>query len=68
MKLQAEFAQAFDLLARNPHVGTRRPYLTSRDFLFWPQAGHWIVYRVRGDIPIIAHVIDARRDVARLLG
>jgi plasmid stabilization system protein ParE len=59
----------FDLIASQPRIGFRRPDLSGRPYRFWLKQGYWIVYRLQGarPPPVIVALIDARRDVARLL-
>jgi plasmid stabilization system protein ParE len=69
LRLERRISDAFDVLAENPRIGTSRPHLTSRkSYLFWIVENYWVVYRCRRDGGIIiVTVIDARRDVRRVL-
>jgi plasmid stabilization system protein ParE len=69
LRLERRISDAFDVLAENPRIGTPRPDLTSRkSYLFWIVENDWVVYRRRRDGGIIiVTVIDARRDVRRVL-
>ena len=67
-KLEADLLRAFDLIGDNPGIGRYRPDLTSKPFRFWLRENYWIVYRLdrRSNVLIVA-IIDARREVGRLL-
>ena len=67
--LEADLITAFGLVASHPRIGPRRPDLTKRPYRFWLKEGYRIVYRLRGarPAPLIVAIIDARRDLARLL-
>jgi plasmid stabilization system protein ParE len=67
-KLEADLLKAFELIGVNPGFGRNRPDLTSKPFRFWLRENYWIVYRLdrRSDV-LVAAIIDARRDVGRLL-
>jgi plasmid stabilization system protein ParE len=68
-QLRGKFEEAFRLLARRPRIGSKKPRLTSRPFLFWLVEEYWIVYLLRGapPVPIVTHVLDTRRNVTQLL-
>jgi plasmid stabilization system protein ParE len=68
-KLQSDIENALTLLSSNPSIGSRRPNLTRRKYRFRLVFPCWIIYRTHpfGHELLVAHVIDARRDVARLL-
>jgi plasmid stabilization system protein ParE len=67
-RLEADLIDAFGLIASHPEMGFRRPDLTMRPYRFWLKHGYWIVYRLpSAQQPLIVALIDARRDVARLL-
>jgi antitoxin ParD1/3/4 len=62
-KLQDEFFDAFEELARWPGAGHKRSDLTERDVLFWPVGSYLIVYRcTRTPLQIVA-VLHGARDV-----
>ncbi len=44
-KLEDEFFEAFEMLAKHPHMGHTRSDLTERDVRFWPVGQYLIVYR-----------------------
>lgn len=60
--------EAFDLLARNPHIGHTREDFTGPGLLFWPVEKYLIVYRViaNGDIEIVG-VTRGGRDIPSYL-
>jgi plasmid stabilization system protein ParE len=65
--LQEELAEAFLLIAEHPQAGARRTHFTRKRYRFWLAEGYWVVYRLERGVVVISQVIDARRDVARLL-
>jgi plasmid stabilization system protein ParE len=67
-RLEADLIEAFGLIASQPRMGSRRPDLTPRPYRFWLKQGYWIIYRPRsGGQPLIVAIIDARREVWRLI-
>jgi plasmid stabilization system protein ParE len=55
-RLIERFFESFELLARNPGIGHKRPDLTPRPVLFWPVGNYLIIYRSRRKrIQIVAH-------------
>jgi len=44
-KLEDEFFEAFEMLAKHPRMGHARLDLTERDVRFWPVGQYLIVYR-----------------------
>jgi plasmid stabilization system protein ParE len=67
-RLEADLVNAFGLIASQPRIGFRRADLTKRPYRFWLKHGYWIVYRLSSARqPLIVAIIDARRDIARLL-
>jgi plasmid stabilization system protein ParE len=67
-QLEADLLDAFGLIASQPGMGFRRPDLTMRPYRFWLKQGYWIVYRLpSARQPLVVAVIDARRDITRLL-
>jgi plasmid stabilization system protein ParE len=67
-RLETDLLDAFGLIASQPGMGFRRPDLTMRPYRFWLKHDYWIVDRLpSARQPLIIAVIDARRDIARLL-
>jgi toxin ParE1/3/4 len=63
----ARIVEAFDMLARNPHIGHTRTDLADRQFLFWPIGEYLAIYRiVNEDIEIVA-VTQGARDIPSYL-
>ena len=58
------------LIADHPLAGARRPRFTTHPtYRFWPVENYLVVYRPRRTAPpVIVTIVDARRDVRRLLG
>jgi plasmid stabilization system protein ParE len=44
-KLEDEFFEGFEILARRPGIGHTRVDLTNRDVRFWPKGSYLVVYR-----------------------
>jgi antitoxin ParD1/3/4/toxin ParE1/3/4 len=66
-KLQDEFFEAFEKLARRPRMGHTRSDLTARDVRFWPIGSYLIVYREVGkDLQIVA-ILHGARDVPEII-
>ena len=68
-QLNADLKASFVTIGNYPLIGSTRRDLTRRPYRFWRKGVYWIVYEVdaaRGQ-PLIARVIDGRRDLARLL-
>ncbi|MCE3249514.1 MAG: ParE toxin of type toxin-antitoxin system, parDE [Geminicoccaceae bacterium] len=68
-RLNADLTTAFATIGDHPLIGAQRQDLTPRPYRFWRKGVYWIVYEVdaaRGH-PIVVRVIDARREVVRLL-
>ena len=55
--------EAFDLLARNPHIGHTRKDLTDSELLFWPVERYLVLYRLAGENIEIAAVTQGSRDI-----
>jgi|SRR5579863_1374609 len=62
-KLQDEFFEAFDELARRPGVGHTRHDLTKREVRFWPLGSYLIVYREIPDRIQIVAIFHGARDI-----
>ena len=58
---------AFDLIARNPHIGHKREDLTARTVLFWPVGSFLILYRHRNETVEIVAVVRGARDIPAFL-
>lgn len=62
-----ELFDAFTGLARWPHKGHRRPDVTRRDVLFWPEGDFLIVYRPSREPLQIAAILHGARDIPRIV-
>ena len=58
-----KFFDAFELIARNPHVGHKREDLTTHAVLFWPVGSFLIIYRHRDGAVEIVAVVRGARDI-----
>jgi plasmid stabilization system protein ParE len=65
-KLEDEFFDAFEMLAKRPQMGHARPDLTERDARFWPVGQYLIVYRSLQPLQIVA-VLHGARDVVEVI-
>jgi toxin ParE1/3/4 len=66
-KLEDEFFEAFEMLAKHPSMGHARSDLTERDVRFWPVGRYLIVYRSLSPPLQIVAVLHAARDVAEVI-
>ncbi|MGA2200450.1 MAG: type II toxin-antitoxin system RelE/ParE family toxin [Terriglobales bacterium] len=66
-KLEDEFFNAFEKLARQPRMGHSRLDLTERDVRFWPTGSYLIVYRERHDALQVLAVLHGSRDVPEVM-
>lgn len=67
-KLEDQFFEAFDMLAKRPRVGHTRSDLTERDVRFWPVGSYLIVYRTSAAASIqVVAVLHGARDVAEVI-
>jgi plasmid stabilization system protein ParE len=66
-RVESEFHQTFQMLARMPGLGHRRSELTSEDLLFWTLYSYLIVYKRIGNHIRIVAVLHGRRDVKKVL-
>jgi len=66
-RVQSEFYETFDALARMPRQGHRREDLTRRPVLFFPLYSYLIVYQPDVDPIRILAVVHGRRNVQRVL-
>lgn len=67
-KLEDEFFEAFEVLAKHPGMGHARSDLTERDVRFWPVGSYLIVCRTSTAAPIqIVAVLHGARDVADVI-
>jgi antitoxin ParD1/3/4/toxin ParE1/3/4 len=67
-RVQSEFYETFDALARMPGQGHRREDLTRKPVLFFPLYSYLIVYQPAVDPIRILALVHGRRDVKRVLG
>jgi len=66
-KLQDEFFDAFEELARRPQMGHFRRDVSRREVRFWPVGSYLIVYRqVSAALEIVA-VLHGARDVPEVI-
>jgi toxin ParE1/3/4 len=66
-KLEDEFFEAFEMLAKHPRMGHVRSDLTPRDVRFWPVGEYLIVYRsFPAPLQVVA-VLHGARDVAEVI-
>ncbi len=66
-RVEPEFYELFDVLARMPGVGHERKDLTQEHVLFFPLYSYLIVYQPDVDPVHIVTVIHGRRNVKRVL-
>ena len=66
-RLEDEFFNAFEKLARQPGMGHTRPDITERDVRFWPSGSYLIVYRARSTALQILAVLHGSRDVPEII-
>jgi antitoxin ParD1/3/4 len=66
-RVQSEFFETFDALARMPGQGHSRKDLTRRPVLFFPLYSYLIVYQPEIDPIRIMAVVHGRRNVKRVL-
>jgi plasmid stabilization system protein ParE len=60
--------EAFDLLARNSHIGHTRKDLTDQPVLFWPVENYLIIYKPLADDTVeILAVTQGARDIPSYL-
>ena len=67
-RIVTELFKSFELLARVPNCGHRRPDLTKRDLLFYKAFSFLIIYQPASRPLAFLGVVHGKRDVARLLG
>jgi toxin ParE1/3/4 len=66
-KLEDEFFEAFEMLAKRPRMGHARSDLTEQDVRFWPVGKYLIVYRsLKKPLGIVA-ILHGARDVAEVI-
>jgi len=66
-KLQDEFFDAFEELARHPGMGHKRADLTKRDVRFWPTGSYLIVYRDLPALLQIVAILHGARDIPEVI-
>jgi plasmid stabilization system protein ParE len=66
-KLEDQFFDAFERLARRPRMGHTRSDLTHRDMRFWPVGSYLIVYRSIPTALQIVAVLHGARDVTEVI-
>jgi plasmid stabilization system protein ParE len=66
-KLEDEFFEAFEMLAKRPRMGHTRADLTDRDVRFWPVGSYLIVYRSIPTTLQIVAVLHGARDVTDVI-
>jgi toxin ParE1/3/4 len=66
-KLEDEFFDAFEMLAKRPSMGHTRSDLTVRDVRFWPVGQYLIVYRSLPTPLQVVAVLHGARDVAEVI-
>jgi plasmid stabilization system protein ParE len=66
-KLEDEFFEAFEMLAKRPRLGHTRSDLTERDVLFWPVGSYLIVYRSIPTTLQVVAVLHGARDVSDVI-
>jgi plasmid stabilization system protein ParE len=66
-RLQDEFFEAFEELARHPGLGHTRRDLTDKDVRFWPVGSYFVVYRkISSQVQIVA-VLHGSRDIPEII-
>lgn len=66
-KLEDEFFEAFEILAKRPGMGHTRSDLTEQAVRFWPVGRYLIVYRsLKRPLEIVA-VLHGARDIAEVI-
>ena len=65
-RLETEFFDAFETLARMPGIGHTRADLTGHTVFFFAVYQYLVVYRKRLPLEVVA-VLHGKRDVRRLL-
>jgi plasmid stabilization system protein ParE len=66
-KLEDEFFETFEMLAKRPLIGHTRSDLTERDVRFWPVGSYLVVYRGIA-VPIqIVGVLHGARDIPEVI-
>jgi plasmid stabilization system protein ParE len=66
-KMEDEFFEEFERLARHPRMGHTRADLTERDVRFWPVGFYLIVYRSISTRLEIVAVLHGARDVPEVI-
>lgn len=61
-----KFADAFEVLAGSPSIGTRKAHLTDDDVRWWPVFDFLIVYDAERSPIDILRVVHGARDLPRL--
>jgi plasmid stabilization system protein ParE len=64
-KLEEDIYEACELLAKNPHLGHKRPDLTNELVLFWPVRGQYLVISRAETEPLkIVRLLHGARDAS----
>ena len=69
-RLRDEFLHLFQLIGCGHRLGMPKPEWAPAKYRFFPKHGYWVVWREGTVNPtqcVIVMVVDARRDVARIL-
>jgi len=66
-RLEEEFFDAFEKLARQPRMGHTREDLTNRDVRFWSTGSYLIVYREQREQLQVLGVLHGSRDVPEVM-
>lgn len=66
-RVVGELRDAIRGLVEMPGKGHMREDLTDEEVLFWPVYGYLIVYRSRGDVLEVLHIVGGWQDVEALL-
>jgi toxin ParE1/3/4 len=63
-QLEGDIYAACELLAKNPHLGHKRPDLTEEPVLFWPVRGQYLVIYLAEAEPLkIVRILHGARNV-----
>ena len=66
-RLEDEFFNAFEKLARQPRMGHSRLDVTERDVRFWPSGSYLVVYREHPAALQVLAVLHGSRDVPEVI-
>lgn len=62
-----KFYDAFELIARNPHVGHEREDLAAHPVLFWPVGSFLVIYRHGKETVEVVAAVRGARDIPAFL-